>query len=179
MEDTTTHTENARLEPRCASREADRWLSIAETTKPMACCILQKALSSRKDSPWHDVLPDKNPKGMPLGIGWIDVPLTLRRIRKEFELDLADRKESNRITRLVERGQLIVLDDVGAERATDFQVDEVQMWLRERYNNQVPTIVTSNHTVETIRKIDARTASRISSGRIIQMKGKDYRAVRT
>lgn len=71
----------------------------------------------------------------------------------------------------------LVLDDLGAERVTDWVAEQLYILVNERYENMRPTIFTTNCDLETLEKnIGQRTMSRIMEmcdG--ILLTGEDYR----
>ncbi len=73
------------------------------------------------------------------------------------------------------RAELLVFDDFGVERPTEFTLDRVSFILRHRYNHLLPTIITTNLSPSQLNAIDPRLASRILSGARIKRNGKDQR----
>jgi len=58
--------------------------------------------------------------------------------------------------------KLLVLDDLGAERPTDWTLHIAQLIINNRYENILPTIITSNLTLDDLsEQLDDRLASRI------------------
>jgi DNA replication protein DnaC len=93
------------------------------------------------------------------GLYW-NVPelfLELRRIisgqSEENEAELLDRA----------RGvDLLVLDDVGAERTSEFVMDRLYVIINGRYENETATIITTNRTLDELRQqLGPRITSRI------------------
>ena len=70
---------------------------------------------------------------------------------------------------------LLVFDDLGAERLTDFTLDRVSLILRLRYDWMRPTIITTNLKPSEFNATDPRLASRLLSGVVIKREGKDRR----
>jgi len=71
---------------------------------------------------------------------------------------------------------LLVLDDIGVERPTDWVKEIIYHIIGSRYNSFLPILATSNYSLgELSEKLDDRIASRLSEGRIIKLEGKDYR----
>lgn len=78
----------------------------------------------------------------------------------------------------------LIIDDFGTERLTK---DDQDLWLQEkvfdiinsRYNNNKPTIITSNHSLQemmTTRGLSSKTADRIRQKCVtLELKGKSYR----
>lgn len=97
-----------------------------------------------------------------------DVSLSIEKIKSEFGTD----RQGDTMNRLSNIG-ILLLDDLGAERGTPFQEEQVSLILRSRYNNDLPTIITSN-AVKISDAVEARMASRLQAG-VFPMKGKDRR----
>jgi len=72
---------------------------------------------------------------------------------------------------------LLILDDLGAERATDWSLQIVQMIVNNRYEGIQPTIITSNFGLNDLsRLLDDRLVSRINGMcRSISFGEKDHR----
>ena len=73
--------------------------------------------------------------------------------------------------------ELLTLDDLGAEKISDFTVDRLYLIIDSRYSNMKKIIITSNLTLNDIKnKIHDRLASRIGEMcKIIIMPNKDLR----
>ena len=71
----------------------------------------------------------------------------------------------------------LILDDLGAEKMSDFSLDRLYLIIDGRYADELPTIITSNLSLKDIReKIHDRISSRIAgSCRTIQMPEVDLR----
>lgn len=69
---------------------------------------------------------------------------------------------------------LLVLDDFGAENATDWAGEQLYRVLDARYDLKLPTIITTN---QPLNRIDGRIASRFREGLVV-CKGVDVRAKR-
>ena len=83
------------------------------------------------------------------------------------------------INRLVEV-PLLILDDVGAEKTTEFSLQSAYILLNKREQNEMPIFGTSNLTIDAIsRKLDDRIASRIQGMcDVISVGGEDGRVKR-
>lgn len=79
----------------------------------------------------------------------------------EFELTRAYRSDDF----------LLVLDDLGVEKQTDWADEQLYKVLDSRYDNELPTIITSNQVAD---RIDPRLKSRYASGLVVCI-GKDLR----
>ncbi len=82
----------------------------------------------------------------------------------------------------VRKVHLLVLDDVGAERNTDWAKDILAEIINYRYTQSLPTIITTNLRFDDIsgetfaEKFDERTESRIyDMCRIVRVEGHDRR----
>ncbi len=94
--------------------------------------------------------------------------------------------EEGRTTRAIRKildAPLLVLDDLGSERLSDWQREIISYIISYRYNNLKSTIITTNFPLEGEKKgvklserIDPGTVSRIyEMGRVIYVGGKDRR----
>jgi DNA replication protein DnaC len=73
----------------------------------------------------------------------------------------------------------LVLDDLGAEKSTEWSISTLYLIIDRRYRNEYPTIVTTNLTMDEIgQHISRRIASRLASGKVVTIKAPDYRMKR-
>jgi len=75
----------------------------------------------------------------------------------------------------VRNAQLLVLDDLGTENTTPWAREKLYQIFNHRYNEQLPTVVTSN---QDFKKIDERVLSRLLDTRLttyIHVDADDYR----
>jgi DNA replication protein DnaC len=95
----------------------------------------------------------------------------LNSIRSDF-----DRRERVNMTNLKNHPWLII-DDLGAEKRTDWVVEAMYDLLDYRYAWEKPTIITTNmNGAEIAEAFGVRIASRIKdAGPVIEVKGKDRR----
>jgi DNA replication protein DnaC len=79
-----------------------------------------------------------------------------------------------------ERAHVLVLDDLGAERVTDFSAASIDNLVRKRYNAERPTIITSNLSAQDFRRrVGPRLLSRLAeTSQAIVADGPDYRTDR-
>ena len=76
------------------------------------------------------------------------------------------------------------LDDLGAERVTEWALERLTVFLDHRYRNRLATVITTNlDEVEMAKKLNARIADRVfdvGSGlcRIVDLKGPSWRTGR-
>lgn len=81
----------------------------------------------------------------------------------------------------------LLLDDIGAERGTDFNSDKLSLVLRHRYNEMLPTIVTTNakslrelagetkQSDAVVTKLRPQIVSRLGEGRQVKLEDRDLR----
>lgn len=108
---------------------------------------------------------------------FVVVPDLLRAIRRSFNekgnLDL------QKLFETVKTAELLVLDDLGAEKASDWVREQLFMLINARYENLLPTIITTNSSLEELAEpnvLGQRIVSRIvemTDGVIIETE--DYR----
>lgn len=71
---------------------------------------------------------------------------------------------------------VVILDDLGAERLTEATRQNFYTLVDARYSERKGLIITSNYTVEEIHNIEPRIPSRLSqNGDVIYLDGADYR----
>lgn len=101
----------------------------------------------------------------------------LLELRESFRKD-AEKSEMS-IIRHFTRANLIILDDLGAEKTSEFALQSLYIIIDKRYSECQSTIITSNLTLEEIaEKIGDRIASRIAGMcRVIELKGRDRRII--
>ena len=93
------------------------------------------------------------------GLYW-NVPELFLELRRLMNDDV-DRTEADLFDEAA-NADLLVLDDLGAERVSDYVVDRLYVLINGRYENDTATIITTNRTVEELRaQIGPRIASRI------------------
>ena len=96
----------------------------------------------------------------------------LHKIRSDF-----NNKTEDTLTDLLEYDGILFLDDIGAEKITDWVQETFYMIINKRYEQMLPTIFTSNLPIADLaERIGDRTASRIvEMCEIIKLDGKDRR----
>jgi len=68
--------------------------------------------------------------------------------------------------------QLLVLDDMGAQKDTDWAVEKLDIIVNHRYENKLATVITAN-TLE----IPDRIYDRVLEGKAVKLSGESYRAI--
>jgi len=72
---------------------------------------------------------------------------------------------------------ILVLDDLGSARDTAHVTEQTVFLVQWRYDHDLPTIATSNLSLEELaRQTDARLASRLQEGIVLDLGDTDYRA---
>lgn len=106
---------------------------------------------------------------------FITVPELLLKIRSSFS-DKSAWTEEEIINQYSNTG-LLVLDDLGAEKTTEYSITTLYLIIDRRNRNNRKTIITSNLSPEEIEeKLDARIASRIADMKVVNLsKLPDYR----
>ena len=113
---------------------------------------------------------------------WPDVhmaPLFIPSV--EFFLELKSTFDNNQSEReVVQRytdAPLLVFDDLGAERISDWSRQQFSLIIDRRYRDMRPIILTSNLSLDDIAvKLDDRIASRlVEMGAIVELTGSDHR----
>jgi DNA replication protein DnaC len=106
------------------------------------------------------------------------VPRLLADIKETYEAD-ADRSYADLFRRLVEV-DLLHLDDLGAEKRTEWVLEQLYSIVNERWQNERSIVVTTNLGLDELREqIGFRTVSRIEGvcGPAIPIMGRDLRQV--
>ena len=120
----------------------------------------------------HDWLSEKQEKiypKIPMFIPSVEFFLELKSSfdSKVSELEIIDKYSHG----------LLLLDDLGAEKVSDWSRQVCYTLIDRRYREMQPTIITSNLGLNELAKtIDERIASRIvEMGAVVKLEGKDYR----
>jgi DNA replication protein DnaC len=88
------------------------------------------------------------------------------------------KREKEIVSKYVEM-PLLVLDDLGAEKTTEWSITTLLLIIDGRYSNCRPTIVTTNLSLDEIDKhVSPRIASRLAGMTIGEVKMPDYRRKR-
>ena len=106
------------------------------------------------------------------------VAFLLKRLQVMCGQDAAE--EEKEVKRLCHAEQVLCLDDLGTEKVTEFTLQDFYLILAEREQWQLPTLITTNLTLEQISEsLGDRIASRIAGGIVLKFSGKDKRVERT
>jgi len=111
-------------------------------------------------------------KGKPGICGSVPEIIELLRPQSGQGKDLYKRLE------LLKTMEVVILDDLGAERNTDWVTERLYLVINARYNEMLPTIITSNLEMEELEKLPGweRIVSRLfEMCHLIRVDGPDYR----
>lgn len=99
-------------------------------------------------------------------------------IKRDFDRSNYDKKRWDE--QLTEFRGVLILDDIGAERITDYVAEVFYLIINKRYNEMLPIIFTSNLSLgELAERIGDRTASRIiEMCDVVHLKGEDRRVLK-
>lgn len=99
----------------------------------------------------------------------------LRDIRLDYDRDAFSKHRTEQDLMVLQ--SILFLDDIGAEKNSDWATETFYMIINRRYNDRLPMIFTSNLSVGQLSThLDDRTASRIAETcDIVELKGKDRR----
>ncbi|MBM7845390.1 ATP-binding protein [Herpetosiphon giganteus] len=113
---------------------------------------------------------------------WSTAPDALRLLRSTFDQTSAKPKNSfDEQFELFRKAPILLLDDLGAENATDWGKETLFQLLNERYEYQRPTVITSNlhpNTPDAHRRFGMRLCSRLLDavqGHLVVLSAADYR----
>lgn len=83
-------------------------------------------------------------------------------------MNILSKWDKTEIIEAIKRAQLLVLDDLGAERETSYSAELMYYVIDERYKTGLPTIVTTNYALSNMEQEEDLTRARIYD-RIIEM----------
>lgn len=106
-------------------------------------------------------------------LGWVSTPLLMARIRSTFKKNASE--SEMQIIEEVSRYRCLVLDDLGAEKVTDYSASTLYSILANRRNHRRFTIVTTNQTLEEINTWEPRMASRLAEYARVELPNVDRR----
>lgn len=89
-------------------------------------------------------------------------------------------KEKQQFLKNIYRANLIILDDLGAERSSEYVIEQLYILINDLYNKEKSIIVTSNFNIQQIEeRLGGRIADRIRGMCIdVELKGGSKRGVR-
>ncbi len=93
-------------------------------------------------------------------------------IRKTFQ---GEGPSESEIVSNLSRYRILVLDDFGTEKQSDWADSMLYLIINNRINDCKPTIITSNLSIKEIAKVNPRLASRFAGMECVAMQGGDRR----
>lgn len=103
---------------------------------------------------------------------WASVPGILCELRATFGGRAGGEME---VMRRYASAAILVLDDLGAQKVTDWTVESLYLLVSKRLNDCLPTIVTSNLKLGDLSRVDNRMASRLGGMAYQELLGNDRR----
>jgi DNA replication protein DnaC len=89
---------------------------------------------------------------------FVVVPDLLKEIRQGF----GQGGYSSELIKKVEIAPILILDDLGAEKSSEWVREQLYVIINQRYINMLPTLVTTNCTTEELmERLGERTVSRL------------------
>lgn len=102
------------------------------------------------------------------------VPTMIEMMRLQARDESAETKAE--LMRLSQTEQLLVLDDLGAEKGSEYSAQQLTIILDARAKWHYTTVITTELTMEQIKmQIADRIASRLSAGMVLHFHGRDWR----
>jgi DNA replication protein DnaC len=126
----------------------------------------------------REIMIDKTPEHGYAGIRWISAVDLLLQIRGTFRPGSENTEES--IIEEYSDCRLLVLDDLGAEKTSEWSLQTLYTIIDRRYREERQTIITSNLSLDELAsQVDDRIASRLSElCRVVRLAGEDRRVKR-
>lgn len=104
-----------------------------------------------------------------------NVPILLDGLRQSVKYDESAAQDT--FNRCITTASVVILDDFGKERATDWASERLYVLIESRYQKMLATVVTSNRTLDELDDLGYGAAvSRLQqTGRVVYIKSTDYR----
>jgi DNA replication protein DnaC len=113
-----------------------------------------------------------------LGATFITAPELLLKIRTAFSPNATETEEG--IIRHYSDVELLVIDDLGAEKTSEYSITTLYLIIDRRNRELKKTIITTNLTLQEVEEtLGARMASRLADMKIIKINMPDYRKNRS
>lgn len=111
---------------------------------------------------------------------WVNLPSLIVDLRAEMNASRDDQERTQFARKLRDHDALVVLDDLGREKVSDWTGELVYTIVNDRYERQLPTIATSNLSPEELTAAGYWPAiSRLAEGgEIVVIEGPDHRLAR-
>jgi DNA replication protein DnaC len=113
------------------------------------------------------------------GVEWVSYPALIMEIQNKFSKKLLSDEETafDLAEKYAKTDDILFLDDLGAEKLTEFVRQITYFILNEREQNQLITVITSNFSIKQLdEQIDERVSSRIAGMcEVLKFTGVDMR----
>ena len=129
-------------------------------------------------APWEK--PRKAQRA-PEGPDWCSVPELIVGLRSDMDRDREDRGWGERAEELARHRGIVILDDLGREKVSDWTGETIYTLVNGRYERVLPTIVTTNLTgAELATSPYWPVISRLAEGgELIRIDAPDYRLTKS
>lgn len=105
------------------------------------------------------------------------VPEILMTLRRSYRDDGAE--DEGQVVERYSEVPILVMDDLGAEKATDWAISMLYLIIDRRYRDTLATIVTTNLDIDGIAaSLSPRIASRLAGGKVVRIDLPDWRVRR-
>ncbi len=106
---------------------------------------------------------------------FVSVPVMLLNIRGAFKSETIEEMD---LIKKYMKPEILIMDDLGTEKTTDWVIQTLYVIINSRYEEDKQTVITSNYSLEEIRKnLNDKIASRIiAMTEVIEIKGIDRRS---
>lgn len=133
-------------------------------------------LACLSGSTWND-RPTIRRVPRPILPEWVNVPSLVVDVKAEMSLPADDQARTTFARSLRQLRTLVVLDDLGRERISEWTGELLYVVVNDRYEAGLPTIATSNLTIEELVASGYWPAiSRLAEdGRLVEIKAPDHR----
>jgi DNA replication protein DnaC len=111
----------------------------------------------------------------PLQVRFVVVPSLLDQLRRAINF----RDSFDPLPELFD-ADLVVLDDLGREKVTDWATERLYVLVNERYNRRRPTLITTNYTPDQLaeRGYDALVSRLVEGAGVVRLHDGDFRSRR-
>ena len=131
----------------------------------------KEEISKKVDESKDNISPEVT-KPRPVGEFW-----NMTRLLYELRKEMRSSPEEMLSDRLILYKNLLFIDDLGAEKVTEWVEEVIYLIINTRYENNIPIVITSNYPLSKIAElVGDRVASRIKEMcHVIEIKGEDRR----
>jgi DNA replication protein DnaC len=110
-------------------------------------------------------------------VSFTTVPELLLEIRSTFGANSLESEDD--VIKKYARVKLLILDDLGAEKASEFAIQSLYLLIDRRNRDLKPTIITTNLSLNEIEeRLNGRIASRLAEMQVVKINMPDHRKMR-